>query len=129
MAQIKIFGLQEHLDRRKAQLSDVIHACAVDALKLPAEKRFHRFFPLESADFYYPAGRTEQYTIIEVSMFEGRSVETKKQFIRLLFDKLWQTLQIAPDDVEITIFETPRHNWGIRGLPGDELELNYRVNV
>jgi phenylpyruvate tautomerase PptA (4-oxalocrotonate tautomerase family) len=129
MAQIKIFGLKEHLDRTKAQLSEVIHTCAVDALKLPAEKRFHRFFPLEPADFHYPEGRTEQYTIIEVSMFEGRSVEAKKQFIRLLFDKLWQTLHIASDDVEITIFETPRHNWGIRGLPADELTLNYKVEV
>lgn len=31
--------------------------------------------------------------------------------------------------VEITIFETPRHNWGIRGLPGDELSLDYPVKV
>jgi rRNA-processing protein FCF1 len=27
---------------------------------------------------------------------------------------------IAPQDLEITIFETPKHNWGFRGLPGDE---------
>ena len=31
--------------------------------------------------------------------------------------------------VEITIFETPRGHWGIRGLPGDELDLNYTVQV
>ena len=35
----------------------------------------------------------------------------------------------SPQDIEITIFETPRHNWGIRGLPGDELTLTYNVNV
>ncbi|APF21976.1 putative transglutaminase-like protein [Clostridium butyricum] len=34
-----------------------------------------------------------------------------------------------PNDVEITIFETPNYNWGIRGVPGDELGLNYKVNV
>lgn len=27
----------------------------------------------------------------------------------------------------MTFLETPRHNWLIRGLPGDELELNYKV--
>jgi hypothetical protein len=38
-------------------------------------------------------------------------------------------LGIHKNDVEITIFETPRENWGIRGLPGDELPLNYKVDV
>ncbi len=28
-----------------------------------------------------------------------------------------------------TITETPKHNWGIRGLPGDELTLNYKANI
>ncbi|MFZ5900336.1 hypothetical protein ACUM6F_03305 [Desulforudis sp. DRI-14] len=36
---------------------------------------------------------------------------------------------IAPQDLEITIFETPQGNWGIRGKPGDELALNYKVQV
>jgi hypothetical protein len=36
---------------------------------------------------------------------------------------------ITPQDLEITIFETPKHNWGFRGLPGDEHTLNYKVEV
>jgi hypothetical protein len=28
-----------------------------------------------------------------------------------------------------TIFETPKHNWGFRGLPGDEHQLNYKIEV
>ena len=62
-------------------------------------------------------------------MFEGRSVETRKQLIRLLFERLQARLGIAPEDVEITITLTPRHDWGIRGLPGDELGLSYKVEV
>jgi len=129
MAQIKIYGLKTHLDRMKAELSDAIHSCVVEVLRLPEDKRAQRFFALEASDFIYPPGRSEQYTIIEVSMFEGRTIETKKAFIRLLFDKLWRELKIAPNDVEITIFETPRSNWGIRGATGDELNLNYRVEI
>ncbi|MBV9229297.1 MAG: tautomerase family protein [Chloroflexi bacterium] len=129
MAQIKIYGLREHLAPIKAKLSDVLHACAVEALHLPPDKRFHRFFLLDASDFFFPADRSTRYTIIEISMFEGRSIETKKQLIRLLFSRLHEELHIAPQDVEITIFETPKHNWGIRGLPGDELHLNYQVNV
>lgn len=129
MAQIKIYGLREHLDSVKTRLSNAIHACAVEALQLPADKRFHRFLALDQSDFYYPEGRSDKYTIIEISMFEGRSVETKKQLISLLFERIQADCDISPQDVEITIFETPRANWGIRGKAGDELNLNYPVDI
>lgn len=129
MAQIKIYGLASFLRPRRAQLSDAIHSCLVDALELPAGKRFHRFIALDPEDFIYPPGRSERYTILELSMFEGRTVEAKKRLIHLLFQRLHQQLGIAPEDVEVTISETPRHNWGIRGVPGDELGLTYEVNV
>ena len=129
MAQIKIYGVKEQLDPIKSQLSDVIHSCVVDALSFPKDKRAHRFFPLETEDFYYPVGRTPRYTIIEISMFEGRSIETKKHLIRLLFERTNQFLGLSPDDLEVTITETPKHNWGFRGQPGDEISLNYKVEV
>ena len=129
MAQIKIYGLKEQLNPTKAQLSDVIHSCVVDALSFPKEKRAHRFFPLDAEDFYYPPDRTTRYTIIEISMFEGRTVETKKYLIRLLFERAEQMLGLSPNDLEITITETPKHNWGFRGQTGDEVSLNYKVEV
>jgi 5-carboxymethyl-2-hydroxymuconate isomerase len=128
MVQTKIYGLRERLDPIKAELSDIIHACVVDALQFPVDKRAHRFFPLDAADFFYPAGRTDRYTIVEFSMIEGRSIETKKQLIRLMFERV-QPLDISTQDLEMTIFETPKHNWGFRGLPGDEHQLNYKIEV
>ena len=131
MAQVKVYGLAEHLVPVRARLSDAIHSCVIEALQFPPDKKAHRFFPMERADFYIPGGqgRTEKYTIIEISMFEGRSVATRKQLIRLLFERISATAQIAPADVEITITETPRHNWGFRGQPGDEIGLSYKVEV
>jgi phenylpyruvate tautomerase PptA (4-oxalocrotonate tautomerase family) len=129
MSQVKIFALRSALDPIKRQLSDVIHSCVVDALAFPVDKRAHRFFPLERDDFYAPDGRTERYTIIEISMFAGRSVEARKRLIHLLFERIHAQLGIAPADVEITITETPRENWGFRGQTGDEVALSYRVDV
>ena len=129
MAQIKIYGIGTQLNPIKAKLSDVIHSCVIEALEYPKDKRAHRFFPLDPGDFMYPVGRTDRYTIIEISMFEGRSVEAKKRLYQLLFKRIQEEFGIAPMDIEITITETPKHNWGIRGLPGDELALNYKVDV
>ena len=129
MVQVTIYGRHDHLDRVRTELSAAIHASAVDALALPASKRFHRYIGLDPVDFIHPDDRSDRYTIIEISMFEGRSVETKKALIRNLFERIEAQCGIAPQDVEITIFETPRHNWGIRGLPADELTLNYTVET
>ena len=129
MAQIKIYGLREHLDPIKAELSDVIHACVVEALSFPPDKRFHRFFPLDAEDFVFPADRSARYLIVEISLFEGRSIAAKKQLIRLLFERTEKAFGLAPTDLEITLTETPKHNWGLRGLPADEIGLNYKVEV
>lgn len=129
MAQIKVYGLREKLDPIKARLSDVIHACVVEALQLPQDKRAHRFFPLARDDFFYPSGRTDAYTIIEIAMIAGRTDETKKKLIMLLFERIASALGISPVDIEIAISEAPKVNWGFRGKTGDEVELTYRIEV
>ncbi len=127
MAQIKIYALRQTLEPR-TEISNAIHNSVMTALEYPADKKFHRFFPLEPEDFIFSKDRSEKYTILEISMFEGRSVRAKKKLIALLFENLEQ-LGIPRNDLEITIFETSKHNWGIRGVPADELELSYRVEV
>jgi len=127
LTQIKIYGNTQFLNEARRSISDVIHSCLVDAIALPPNKRFHRFLPLDSEDFIYPADRSQKYLIVEISLFEGRSVDAKKNLIRLLFERLSNQVGILPIDLEITMIETPRHNWGIRGLPADELMLEYKV--
>lgn len=129
MSQIKIYGLKSQLDPIKKNLSDVIHSCVMDALQFPADKRAHRFIGLDKDDFFMPAGRSDAYIIIEITMIEGRSVATKKTLIRLLFDRIKAELEIEPMDVEICIYDSPACNWGFRGMHGDEIKLNYNINV
>ena len=129
MSQVKVYGLREHLDPVRQALSDIIHSCIVESLSFPKDKRAHRFFPMEAADFFYPASASPKYTIIEISMFEGRTVETKKALIRALFARIGERCDRLPNEIEITITETPRHNWGFRGQPGDEIGLPYKVDV
>ncbi|EKO3367099.1 tautomerase family protein [Vibrio fluvialis] len=125
-----IYGIKEYLNAIKADLSDVIQESMTQALGLPEDKRAQRFVPLDKSDFYYPSGRSDAYTVIEVNMMEGRKVETKKALIKALFNNIESSLGIAPIDVEITIKEQPAHCWGFRGITGDEVaDLTYKVNV
>lgn len=127
---IVVYGLKGKLNPIKAQLSDVIHGCLQTVLGLPEDKRAHRFIPLERDDFYYPGGRSDAYTVIEINMMAGRKPETQKALIKALFKEIEEQLGIAPVDIEITIQEQQPYQWGFRGLTGDEAsDLKYKVNV
>ena len=126
---IVIYGIKEQLNPIKATMSNVIHQCMMDVLGMPEGKRAHRFVPLNKDDYFYPDDRTDQYTVLEINMMEGREVETKKALIKALFKKFEEQLNISPVDLEITIKEQPPHCWGFRGITGDEAKLNYKVNV
>jgi phenylpyruvate tautomerase PptA (4-oxalocrotonate tautomerase family) len=126
---IRIYGIKTKLNPIKAKLSDVINECMVEALEFPDNKRAHRFIPMEKEDYYYPEGRTSAYTVIEISMMEGRSVEVKKKLIYLLFGRIKSKVEIDPIDIEITITESPACNWGFRGITGDEAKLGYKVKI
>jgi phenylpyruvate tautomerase PptA (4-oxalocrotonate tautomerase family) len=127
MAQVKVYALRTALEGHQSPISDALHAAVMVALEYPLEKRFHRFFPLEREDFIF-TGRSEKYLILKILMFEGRSVEAKKHLIREIYQNL-EPLGFAPNDVEITLLESPRYHWGIRGVLGDELNLTYKVEV
>lgn len=99
------------------------------ALEYPPEKKFQRFIGLDEADFIYPADRGADYTIIEISMFEGRSDAAKRRLIAELFKRVEAKAGISPHSLEITVTETPRVNWGIRGQNAADLALGYRVQV
>ena len=129
MSQIKIYGLRATLKPMKKELSDVIHKCIVESLKYPQNKRAHRFINLEKEDFFYPEGRTERYIIIEIMMITGRTVATKKKLMKMLFKEINEQLNISLLDIEICIVESPACNWGFRGFIGDEVELNYEIEV
>ena len=127
---IVIYGVKESLNPIKAKLSEVIHGCMQTVLGLPEDKRAQRFIPLNADDFYYPEGRSAAYTVIEINMMQGRTVETKKALIKALFQQIELKIGILPIDIEITIKEQPAHCWGFRGMTGDEArDLKYKVNI
>ena len=127
---VVIYGINKHLNPIKRELSEAIHACMQSVLGMPEKKRAHRIVPLDESDFFYPSGRTEAYTVIEINMMKGRTPETQKALIKALFKTISSTVGISPVDIEITIKEQEKYQWGFRGMTGDEAaDLQYKVDV
>jgi phenylpyruvate tautomerase PptA (4-oxalocrotonate tautomerase family) len=73
-------------------------------------------------------GVKEHLNPIKVSMFEGRSVETRTDLVRSQFERAQRKLGLAAADLEVTITERPKRNWGFRGRPNgrDQARLQSR---
>ena len=129
MPTAKIYGLERIIHPMKSQLSDAIHSCVSEALSFPEDKRLQRFFELAEEDFYYGGDRSDKYLVIEIILFEGRSKETIKRLIHLLYERVPPINGMNKRDLDIMIFELPRHCWGLQGSPGDEQKLGYEVAI
>ena len=68
--------------------------------------------------------------LIEIRLFEGRSKETKRKLYRELTGRLEEKGITRKEKVMIILNEIKKENWGIRGgLPADEIDLGYRVDI
>ncbi|MDB9308203.1 tautomerase family protein [Aphanizomenon sp. CS-733/32] len=105
----------------KQQMVTFVHTTMVEVLKIPESDRLVRVIEYDSNNFYPPINASDKYALITISMFPGRSLESKK----LLYQKLCQGLEtfgFSPTDTRIIINEIPAENWGLRGgISGDEL--------
>ncbi|MGF0117149.1 tautomerase family protein [Promicromonospora sp. Marseille-Q5078] len=127
MVQVKVYGNRRVWGQRRAEVSDALHEALVGAWQIPEDKRFHRFLLLDDGDLVAP--RSDDYLVIEVVAFAGRSREAKRELIRRVYDDVAPALGVSADDVELVVIESPPESWGIRGRSGDELSLSYKVDV
>ncbi len=72
-------------DYRKALLNGV-HVAMVQTIKIPGHDRFQMLYELNKDNFETPPNRTDNITIIEITMFKGRSVEAEKRLYHAIVD-------------------------------------------
>ncbi|UCB49398.1 MAG: tautomerase family protein [Deltaproteobacteria bacterium] len=115
-------------DEKKALL-DAVHASMIEALNIPENDRNQRITEYVYEDLIIPPGKTAKYTLVEIIMFPGRSIEAKRHLYQSLVKNLAE-LGTDPMDVFIVLYEPPMENWGIRGgIPASEVDLGFKVNV
>ena len=113
----------------KAALLEAVHSAVKEALKTPDYDRTQRLYELAPEDFEIQPMKSERFTLVEITMFPGRSLETKRTLYRSIVGNLGR-LGISPEDVFIVLHEPPMENWGIRGgVPASEVNLGFEVKV
>ncbi len=113
----------------KRAVCDAVHAAMKEALLIPEQDRHIRYIEHAPEDFQIPPGKTEDYTLVELTIFQGRSMDAKRNLYQAVVRNLG-SLGIAPEDVFIVLIESPPENWGVRGgVPASEVDLGFKIDV
>jgi 4-oxalocrotonate tautomerase family enzyme len=115
MPLIRIEIIKEKSAEYKKTLLDCIHEGLLESIGIADWDRFQRIIEIDRADFETAPEKTDQFMIIEITMFQGRTKEQKKALIETVTRKLGESLGILPTDIFIVIHEPPNENWGMGG--------------
>ena len=99
----------------KKALLECIHDGLVESIGIEDWDRFQRIVEIDREDFETAPGKTDNFMIIEITLFPGRTKEQKKALIERVTEKLVERLSIAATDVFIVINEPADENWGMAG--------------
>ena len=115
MPLVKINLLKGKTAEYNKTIFDCVHQGLIEALGISDWDRFQRIIEFDRSDFEVPAEKSDNFMIIELTIFPGRTKEQKKAAIEIITSKLVNELSIAPEDVFIIINEPPLENWGMAG--------------
>ena len=100
----------------RSTIGDAIYVAMIETLGVPKDDRFaviaeHSAEGLVFDTTYLGIARTADCVFIQVTLTEGRTVDTKRAFYRAVADGLHARLGLRPQDVFINLVEVKKENW------------------
>lgn len=114
-------------DRRA--IVEAVNRAMIDALKVPEDTHPVRLSEYDADSFLIPGQSSPAFTLVEATIYPGRSLETKRRLYARLIEGLGE-LGIAGEDIRVVLYEVPREDWGLRGgMPASEIDLGFDVEI
>ena len=83
----------------KKTMLDVIHTSLMDAIQIEDWDRFQRLIEIDDELFERNTDKSDKFTIIEITMFPGRTTEQKAKIYENIVNGLNKSLGIKPSDI------------------------------
>jgi phenylpyruvate tautomerase PptA (4-oxalocrotonate tautomerase family) len=115
------------IEEKKAIL-DAIHQSLVTSIQIPSWDRLQFLHEYASSHMYIPENVKGPFINIDITLYPGRSKEAKRRLFKLLTESL-VPFGFDPQDIMITLHEPSINNWGVKGVPADEVNLGYSLEV
>ena len=110
---------------------EAVRAALSEALRAPADDPVVRLaeYPREEFLLPYPERHSDRYTLVEITMFAGRSMDTKRQLYEAIVRRLVQ-FEVPGDDILIVLHEPALENWAVDGgTPASEVDVGFRIDI
>ncbi len=108
---------------------EAVNRALVRALKVPEDTHPVRLCEYGADAFLIPRQSSAAFTLIEATLYPGRTIETKRRLYARIIAELGET-GIAAEDIRIVLYEVPRDDWGLKGgVPASEIELGFEVEI
>jgi phenylpyruvate tautomerase PptA (4-oxalocrotonate tautomerase family) len=119
LVQIRIYAGKTETHRRA--LLDGVQMAIVEALEIPGPNVFEVLHEMKTGDFRRTGWSSENFTLVEITLFPGRDAEAKKCLYRAIADNLAKSPGIGGKDIIIMLRESLPGDWSVRdGLPASE---------
>lgn len=115
MPLVKINMLKGKNLEYKRTVFDCVHQGLVEGFGIQNWDRFQRIDEYDKENFEIPEDKTDNFMIIELTVFPDRSKVQKASVIKTITEVLVEKLSISATDVFITFIEPPLENWGMGG--------------
>ena len=129
MPLVRVSRRRGHPAAQNKALMDAVHDSLVAAFKIPDGDRHQQLLELSPEHFEIPAGRTEAFTLVEITAFPGRSRDAK----RALFETMARRLEaagVSPADQFVVLLEPPIENWSPRnGVSSADAPPAFKLDV
>ena len=98
------------------KIGAIVHRTMVDTINVPPGDNFQLITEYDRGHLVYDPtylaiSRTDGVVIIQITLNEGRTVELKKLFYRMLAERLHCDLGVRMEDVLVSLVEVKKENW------------------
>jgi phenylpyruvate tautomerase PptA (4-oxalocrotonate tautomerase family) len=116
MPLVRIAALKRTPEGFGKRVAEVVYRTMVETINVPAKDNFqiiteHVSNTLVYDPSYLNIARTDGIVMIQITLNEGRTVEQKKAFYKVLAERLHGELGIRMEDVFINLVEVKKENW------------------
>ena len=98
------------------KIGAIVYRSMVETINVPESDNFqiiteHEVNGLIYDPEYLGIHRSDEIIIIQITLNEGRTIEMKKEFYKIVAERLHKELGLSKEDVFINLVEVKKENW------------------
>ena len=106
-------GIHNNLGNK---IGAIVYRSMVETINVPESDNFqiiteHEVNGLIYDPEYLGIHRSDEIIIIQITLNEGRTIEMKKEFYKIVAERLHKELGLSKEDIFINLVEVKKENW------------------